>query len=136
MNPENHINKRLKAFRKKIKITQSELAELLECNQATVAYYEKGKIEPSIEKLLIMSQTYNIDLNWLLTGQGSMFRGQAETEKIRLENEVEALKKENEKLYKDIKKLDDENKKLDNEINEIRKETLDILTGKLKLVKA
>jgi transcriptional regulator with XRE-family HTH domain len=45
------IGKRLKALRKEIDITQSELANRLDVSQRTIAYYESDEKNPEYEKL-------------------------------------------------------------------------------------
>ena len=67
------IGQRITALRKRLKITQAEMAKLLDCRQPTVHDYEKGRIKPSIQAMQIIASTYKVNLNWLLTGEGEMF---------------------------------------------------------------
>ena len=64
---------RLREFRKTKKITQDELALVLKIESCNISFYENGKTTPSIQTLEFLSIKYNINLNWLLTGEGSMF---------------------------------------------------------------
>ena len=49
------LGEMLQALRKKNNMTQKEIAELLEINQASYAQYERGENAPSIEKLVRLS---------------------------------------------------------------------------------
>ena len=74
------FSNRLKEARKKLGITQQTLADTLKCNQATIADYEKGRIEPSLRILKLITENYNISSDWLLTGNGEMFGEQSKKE--------------------------------------------------------
>lgn len=52
---------------------QNEFSEKLGIKQPTWNRYEAGKFPPKLGLLRELHQKYNIDLNWLTTGQGSMF---------------------------------------------------------------
>ena len=54
------LGEMLQALRKKNNMTQKEIAELLEINQASYAQYERGENAPSIEKLVRLSFIFNI----------------------------------------------------------------------------
>lgn len=56
----------LKLFRKKAKITQQELADKLRLSRVMVASYEKGKSQPSTERLCEMASILNTTPNDLL----------------------------------------------------------------------
>lgn len=68
------VSERLKSLRSKLSVTQKKFAELLECSQAKVSDYESGKLSVSNADLSIIANAYNVNLNWLLTGTGSMFQ--------------------------------------------------------------
>lgn len=67
------IKERFKLLRKKIKLTQKELANILHINQSTIQAYENGKAFPSSKKLEILFREFNININWIITGEGEMF---------------------------------------------------------------
>lgn len=64
---------RIKEFRKKLNLSQQELAKHLNMQPQALARYEKDKVKPSIELAKKLTDLFNINLNWLLTGKGEMF---------------------------------------------------------------
>jgi len=52
--------------RKKLKLTQSELAEVLGIKRSAINRYENGHAYPSIEMLLKMSEYFNVSVDYLL----------------------------------------------------------------------
>lgn len=64
---------RLKALRSELSVTQKKFAELLSCSQGKVSDYESGKLSVSNSDLSIIANSYNVNLNWLITGEGEMF---------------------------------------------------------------
>jgi SOS-response transcriptional repressor LexA len=67
------VSERLKSLRSTLSVTQKKLSEVLNCSQGKVSDYESGKLSISNSDLFTIANTYNIDLNWLITGFGSMF---------------------------------------------------------------
>ena len=60
--------KRLKVLRKKAGINQAEIADVLNIERSTYAYYESGKTTPSFNTLLNICKIHSVTTNWLLTG--------------------------------------------------------------------
>lgn len=60
------LGKKIKELREKNKITQSEIAEILEVSPATISKYEAGTLEPNIEALKKISSTFNISIDELI----------------------------------------------------------------------
>ncbi len=56
------------------RMTAKELTRILEINRSSVSEWKSGKIKPSIEVLIRISRIFNVDLDWLLTGEGTMDR--------------------------------------------------------------
>ena len=56
----------LKSIRSEKGLTQQYLADALGVTRSTVAAYESGRIEPSIEKILILSSSLGASLDELL----------------------------------------------------------------------
>ena len=69
----NEINKRLKLLRKKISMTQQEFAKILGISQNFLSAIETGDRGVPIERLESLSEI-NANLDWLITGQGEMFK--------------------------------------------------------------
>ena len=61
--------KGLKEIRKKRKINQLKLATDLNISRESISYYENGKREPSLELLVQLSEYFNVDINYLITGK-------------------------------------------------------------------
>lgn len=65
---------RFKTIRKCFNLTQIEFAKRLKYTESsTITNIEKGKITLTTKKLLLLNELFNVDINWLLTGEGSMF---------------------------------------------------------------
>lgn len=67
------IGKRLRLIREKKGITQAELGEKLGIQFQHVSKYERGETVPTWENLIKLAELYDVNINWLLTGKGSMF---------------------------------------------------------------
>lgn len=63
------IGQRLLLRRKELNLTQEKVAELLKMSSAYYGKIERGEKGPSLEKLLLINQKLDVDLNYLLTGQ-------------------------------------------------------------------
>ena len=74
------VNERLALARKTLKLTQRELAEKISVTTGFIASMEIGdrKVNPRIMKLV--SSIYNVNLQWLETGEGEMFYSNTEKE--------------------------------------------------------
>lgn len=59
---------RLKKLRKEKKLTQNELAAILEITQTNVSDYERSQVFPSKKVLEKLVHRLQVDLNWILTG--------------------------------------------------------------------
>jgi len=91
------VGKRLKEFRIMKKITQEGLASLLKIATKNISDYETGKTAPSLQSLQTIRNTYNLSLDWLLTGEGSMFL----TDEKPLNNKIDVLHTQNQKTLND-----------------------------------
>ncbi len=90
------INERFFELRTALKLTQSEIGEVLGMKKAAVSQIELGRCGLSKRARLILLQTYNVNPDWLDNGIGTMF--------------VEDLKGNEEDLSKflsDVLQLDD-----------------------------
>jgi transcriptional regulator with XRE-family HTH domain len=74
------VNERLARVRKTLKLTQREFAEKISVATGFVASMEIGgrKVNPRIMKLV--SSIFNVNLQWLETGEGEMFYTNTEKE--------------------------------------------------------
>ena len=58
----------LKELRKANHITQGELAEFLKVSRPTIAGYETKDKQPDFEKLIKLSEFFNVSIDYLITG--------------------------------------------------------------------
>lgn len=69
------MNKRLKLLREKnLNLTQGKFADSLGVPLTTISKYERGEVKPTSEFLIKLSKIYGVNLNWLLAGEGTMFK--------------------------------------------------------------
>lgn len=47
-------------------LTQNDLAEVIGVDRSTYAYYELGRIEPSLEKIRVLAIFYQVSVDFLL----------------------------------------------------------------------
>ena len=67
------MNNRIKALRKALKLKQDEIAKILNKSTRMIQYYEQGKFDIETDLLLKLHELYDVNLNWLINGNGSMF---------------------------------------------------------------
>lgn len=60
------LGEKLKSYREKNKMTQKEIAEILEVEPGTISKYELGMIEPNIESIKKLAETFNVTIDELL----------------------------------------------------------------------
>ena len=73
------IGRRLRSVRDVNKNTQAEIAELLKVTKSTVSKYERGALSLTPSNINRLCNRFNINHNWLLTGNGDMFTPQSNT---------------------------------------------------------
>jgi transcriptional regulator with XRE-family HTH domain len=71
------FSERLKQVRVALQLTQTEIAESIGVSQQAWTHYEKERRYPYLQQLTQLVLKYNINLNWLLTGEGEMFIGES-----------------------------------------------------------
>lgn len=84
---------RLRGLRKKEGLTQEEAAKKLDIARTTYSGYERGTSEPDFNTLNKLADFYEVDLNWLITG------------------ELRNLNKEDEVMIERYSKLNEEDQK-------------------------
>ncbi len=68
------MNNRIKQIRKTLKLTQQKFSSRIGVQRNTIAMYEMGKTVPSEAIILSICREFNVNENWLRTGEGEMFR--------------------------------------------------------------
>lgn len=64
---------RIKKIRKELDLTQQKLADRLGVQRNTIAMYEMGRTLPSDAIMRSICREFNVNEDWLRTGQGEMF---------------------------------------------------------------
>ena len=67
------VNERLKELRKALNCTQHEFAERLRISRNNIATYETGKSNPGDSVIALICREFNVNEDWLRTGEGEMF---------------------------------------------------------------
>lgn len=88
---------------------QSEMAAAFNISKQTISDYERGRTFPKTDILEKLATEYNINLNWLIAGQGNMLL--SDNDKIssneliqQLQDRVKELEIENKVLKELVKK--------------------------------
>lgn len=67
------LGDKIKLYRENKKMTQNEIANILDVSPATVSKYESGALEPNIESLKRLAETFNITIDELLKEEEDTF---------------------------------------------------------------
>lgn len=86
----------LKEERNKKKMTQQEVAEILNISQRTYSAYELGQTEPTIDTLCKLADYYNVSLDYLVGRQ--------------YKNDIVFLSTDEKSLLNDYRQLNEINK--------------------------
>lgn len=66
------MKERIKELRKYLGLTQQRFADRLGLKRQTIAAYEIGNIEPSDSTILLICKEFEVNEEWLRTGDGEM----------------------------------------------------------------
>ena len=67
------LGERIIASRERKKMTQKDIAEILEVEPGTISKYESGMIEPNIESIKRLAETFGITIDELLKNEDEKF---------------------------------------------------------------
>lgn len=73
---------RIKKIRKELDLTQQKFADRIGVKQNTVAQYEMGRNIPIDSVISLICREFNVNEDWLRTGEGEMFIKQTRDEQI------------------------------------------------------
>jgi DNA-binding XRE family transcriptional regulator len=73
MNEKNTIAGRVKSIRETLRLTQKELSQKIDVSITYICDVENAKYKPNCDFLENISCVFNVNLYWLLYGQGEMF---------------------------------------------------------------
>lgn len=76
------MHERLRKLRKTLDLTQQEFAEKLGIKRSTMATYESGRNEPIDAVISLICREFNVNEEWLRTGNGEMFIQLSRNEEI------------------------------------------------------
>ena len=68
-----NIGNKIKTYRESKKMTQKDVAEILEVEPGTISKYESGMIEPNIESIKRLAETFGITIDELLKNEDEKF---------------------------------------------------------------
>lgn len=69
-----NIGNRIKKIRKELDLTQTEFGSQIGTVQNTITGYENGRRNPSAPVITLICEKFNINEEWLRTGEGEMFK--------------------------------------------------------------
>ena len=84
------MNERIKKLRRALELTQKEFASRLGIKQNTIAKYETNRGNPTVAVISFICREFNVNEEWLRTGNGSMFKASEESAVSKLCREVHA----------------------------------------------
>ena len=99
----------LKTLIKRSSMNVEEFSQIVEIKTATIYNYRSGDRQPDMDTLLLIKQKYlektgkNINLDWLISGEGEMFITQQKSSPVITSDELD--KKVNESIMKALKQL-------------------------------
>ncbi len=85
------LSERLAALAKSLGKEDQELAQLGGISKETLSGYKSGRAQPRFGALLEWCKNTGVNANWLLLGQGPMFRDQIQTLADPIAQRVEAV---------------------------------------------
>lgn len=76
------IGSRVKAVRKALNLTTTKFGERIGIKNPSVSMIETGKSNPSDRTILSICREFNVNENWLRTGEGEMFTTKSRQQEI------------------------------------------------------
>ncbi len=89
------IAQRLRAVRKKLETSQTDMARQVGISQGTLADYESGRRKPSMPVLLSLEYCFHINHQWVLSGKGDPLRTESTARPVITVDEEECARLEN-----------------------------------------
>ena len=76
------VNERIKALRKELKMSQDVFAEKLGLTKNYISLVENGNRNLSEQSIKVLCSILNVNEEWLLTGNGKMFKSRTREQEI------------------------------------------------------
>ncbi len=96
------VGNRLKILRHNLNLTAKNLADLLDIPIRTIGGYERNENPPGEKFLIKLIEKFNVNVNWILTGHGSIFVQQSDNIIEILQNSYNISEDEARKIVKII----------------------------------
>ena len=76
------MNSRIKKIREENKLSQVEFGKRIGVGRSSISKLESGENNPSDQTILLICNTFNVNEDWLRTGEGEMFKPLSRSETI------------------------------------------------------
>ena len=115
----NKINQRIKLVRSELQISQNEFSKKIFISQSSLGEIETGTRNVNDRIIQLICSEFNVNKNWIKTGQGNMF--DVEKPDIKLDHLIEIYKQLNKPLQEYLLEQSESLLKLHNENTIIKK---------------
>ncbi|MEI6707890.1 MAG: helix-turn-helix transcriptional regulator [Methylococcales bacterium] len=105
---------RVSLFRKDKKLSQQELADAIGVSRGYIGDIERNRSEPSSNFLTLLASKLNVSVDWLLTGEGEMYRLQTGLNDLHATKIVQMYDALNDVQQREILSALEEKKQLNN----------------------
>lgn len=76
------MDERIKELRKVLGLTQQEFSDKIGVKRNTIAQYESGRNSPIDAVISLICREFNVNEEWLRTGDGEMFKPKSRNEEL------------------------------------------------------
>lgn len=125
----NNINERIREVREYLKLSRNDFGERLGMSGDSINNLERGRVVIKDFIIKLISQEFNVDENWLRTGEGSMFILELDEDTVLVE---QLLNEYDNPLFSEIKSLVFSIMKVYNQLDSKSKQVIDDFIIKLK----
>lgn len=73
-----HVNQRIKEARSAVGLSQAKFAKRMAISSSYLAEIELNKKEVTERVIRLLALEFNVDANWLRTGEGEMFKAEVD----------------------------------------------------------
>lgn len=124
-----NINERIRELREYLKLSRNDFGERLGMSGDSINNLERGRVVIKDFIIKLISQEFNVDENWLRTGEGSMFTLELDEDTVLVE---QLLNEYDNPLFSEIKSLIFNIMKVYNQLDPKSKQVIDNFIIKLK----
>lgn len=124
-----NINERIREVREYLKLSRNDFGERLGLSGDSINNLERGRVVIKDFIIKLISQEFNVDENWLRTGEGSMFTLELDEDTVLVE---QLLNEYDNPLFSEIKSLVFNIMKVYNQLDPKSQQVIDDFIIKLK----